>query len=170
LKKILKNKQGSVLISALFAFFFVTAIVLGLASVTRNQVYQLRLTQDVYEAKALMNISEKYIPSDTEEFKTTLTYDRGVVHIEKEGAENYKIIGHFEDNLSLTKNVYIPNEENDEKIDKKTSEKEHINKNTEKKEDPKNKLETQKEIKSVKKKNIDSNDASTNLQLPIEFE
>ncbi len=105
-----KNEKGGVLISALFAFFFITAVVMGIASITRNQIYQLRLTQDVYEAKAVMVLSEKHFPIDEENLNTTLTYDTGVVHIEQENSENYTMTGHFDNNLTLTKDLYFPDE------------------------------------------------------------
>lgn len=119
-KSFQNNQKGSVLISALFAFFFVTAIVIGLAFVTRNQVYQLRLTQDIYEAKAMMELSKKHITTDTEELKITLSYPDGVVHIEQEDPAKYKITGHFENNLTLIQDLFIPTKEEEKLEDPET--------------------------------------------------
>lgn len=144
-----KNEKGGVLISALFAFFFITAMVIGIASITRNQIYQLRLTQDVYEAKAMMALSEKYIPIDEENFQTTLAYDTGVIHIEQEDSGNYKMTGRFDNNLTLTKDIYLPVEESED-MDKDIKNENEKKKDFENQEieNNENELDIQKEIQN----------------------
>lgn len=81
------NEKGMILPSVLVFILAVCIMLIGTASVYRNQLHQIRLTQNYYELRAMMELSkmelEPLFEESSETSSATVIFQNGTVHAQK---------------------------------------------------------------------------------------
>lgn len=89
------NEKGAVLPSVIVFVFLLLIILLGSATIYRDQVHQLAITKESYKAKTMLQLTEKELMVRLENKETiatgTVVFDVGEVAIKKINPERYQI-------------------------------------------------------------------------------
>lgn len=106
------NEKGAVLPSIIVFVFLLVVVLLGSVQIYRNQMYQLLVTTEAYEAKSMLSFVERELldsSTDTKRMQTgTVTFNHGEVYIEKIDTTHYRLKVVTDNQFSLTKQIAVP--------------------------------------------------------------
>lgn len=106
------NEKGAILPSIIVFVFLLVVVLLGSVQIYRNQMYQLLVTTEAYEAKSMLSFVERELldsSTDTKRMQTgTVTFNHGEVYIEKIDTTHYRLKVVTDNQFSLTKQIAVP--------------------------------------------------------------
>lgn len=89
------REKGGILPSIIVFVWLVLVLLVGTVSSYRSQMYQLRMTKQVYEAKSMLVMSEtalkKHLISNSDLAVAKVEFEEGIVMIKKLSSDTYEL-------------------------------------------------------------------------------
>lgn len=112
-KKITTEDEGSLLLSTFYLLIFISFLILSLTGIIYNQLTQLQLTSQAYEAKALIEVSQNMLreKDDLDKIERAMLYfKQGEVQIKKLSEREYKLEARLNNAYKSSLTFSIPKE------------------------------------------------------------
>lgn len=107
----MRKEEGSILLSVLLFVSFSTFLVISVAAIVRTESYQLRLTQQAYEARSLLTISQYLLEEEWNNAEDIthgeIVFSHGKVEITKENDQFFTLTVSLDSGFEMTESVEI---------------------------------------------------------------
>lgn len=104
-----RDEQGSTLISTLLLLLFLTFLMTGAATVIKHQVVQYKQTAHSYEAKALIEMTERLLlNAEDDNYPRHIQFNNGKTVVEQVSEHTYKISARLNSEYTSQKTIELP--------------------------------------------------------------